>query len=88
MTTYYYDPKVTRAEKEEQDADIKGKIEQIRITFPKAGYRPLLHHLKRNGVIIGETKLRRIIKQVKEKRSPFEPLKALLFSKYFLVYLS
>ena len=26
--------------------------------------------------------------QVKEKRSPFEPLKALLFSKYFLVYLS
>ena len=70
MTTYYYDPKVTRAEKEEQDADIKGKIEQIRITFPKAGYRPLLHHLKRNGVIIGETKLRRIIKKFKLEIKP------------------
>jgi putative transposase len=63
MSTYYYDPKVTRAEKEEQDADIKGKIEQLRITFPRAGYRPLLHHLKRSGIEIGETKLRRIIKK-------------------------
>jgi len=72
MSTYYYDPKITRAEREELDADIRGKIEQIRVTFPQAGYRPLLHHLKRSGVEIGETKLRRIIKQfglqVKRKR--------------------
>jgi len=63
VATYNYDPKITRAEKEEKDADIRGKIEQVRVEFPRTGYRMLLHHLKRRGVAIGETKLRRIIKQ-------------------------
>lgn len=62
-STYYKDSKVTRSEKEESDADIRGKVEQVRITFPRAGYRPLLHHLKRSGVNIGETRLRRILGQ-------------------------
>jgi len=63
MSTYYYDPKKTRAEQEEEDAEIRGKIEQLRLTHKKAGYRPLLHHLKRSGINIGETKLRRIMKR-------------------------
>jgi len=61
MSSYHYDPKVTRTEKEERDADIRQKVEQIRIDFPRAGYRPLLHYLKRSGVKIGETRLRRIL---------------------------
>lgn len=61
MSTYYSDPDVSRAEKEERDADIRDKIEQIRTTFPRAGYRPLLHHLKRSGIKVGETRLRRIL---------------------------
>jgi len=61
MSSYHYDPKETRASKEERDADIRGKIEQIRVEFPRAGYRPLLHYLKRNGVQVGETRLRRIL---------------------------
>lgn len=52
MSTYHHDPKVSRAQKEEEDADLRGKIEQIRVIFPRAGYRPLLHHLKRNGIKI------------------------------------
>lgn len=72
MSTYYHDPKKTRAEQEEEDADIRGKIEQLRVVHKRAGYRPLLHHLKRNGINIGETKLRRILKkfelQIKPKR--------------------
>lgn len=63
MSTYYSDPKISRAEKEEKDADIRGKIEQIRVEFPRTGYRTLLHHLKRNGIVIGETKLRRVIEK-------------------------
>jgi transposase InsO family protein len=63
MSSYHYDPKISRAEKEEQDANIRGKIEQIRVTFPRAGYRPLLHHLKRSGIEIGETRLRRILRE-------------------------
>jgi len=40
MSSYYYEPKVSKAEKEEQDADLRGKIEQVRVTHPRAGYRP------------------------------------------------
>lgn len=63
MSTYYHDPKKTRAEQEEEDADIRGKIEQIRVELKGAGYRPLLRHLQQNGITIGERKLRRILKK-------------------------
>ncbi len=45
--TYYSDPKVTRKKRDEVDADIRGKVEQIRAEFPRTGYRVLLAHLKR-----------------------------------------
>lgn len=62
MSSYYYDPKVSRAEKEEHDADIRGKIEQIRITHPRTGYRTLLHYLDRDGIEISEYRLRKVMK--------------------------
>lgn len=71
-STYYHRPKKTREEQEEEDADIRGKIEQIRVTHKMDGYRRLLPHLKRSGINIGETKLRRIIEkfelQIKPKK--------------------
>lgn len=60
-STYYVDPKVSRAEQEEWDADIRGKIEQIRVEHETSGCRMLLHHLKRSGVEIGERRLRRVM---------------------------
>lgn len=72
MSTYYHDPKKTRAIQEEEDADIRGKIEQIRVELKGAGYRPLLRHLQQSGITIGERKLRRILKkfdlQIRPKR--------------------
>lgn len=62
-STYYADPKISRKTRDEMDADIRGKVEQIRVQFPRTGYRMLLRHLKRSGVAIGETKLRRIIER-------------------------
>lgn len=63
---------MSRAEKEGSDADVREKIEQVRVEFPRAGYRMLLHHLKRQGIKIGERKLRRVIRefelQVRPKR--------------------
>ena len=61
QSTYYYDPKFSRAEQEERDADIRGKIEQVRVEMPRTGYRPLLRHLKRQGVVIGERRLRTVM---------------------------
>jgi putative transposase len=63
QSTYYADPKVPRKERDEIDADIRGKIEQIRVEFPRTGYRMLLGHLKRMGIKIGERKLRRILQK-------------------------
>ncbi len=63
MSSYYYDPKVSRAEKEEQDADLRAKIEQVRVVHPRAGYRPLVHYLRREGIHLGETRLRRVLKK-------------------------
>ena len=63
MSTYYSDPQVPRDEQEEWEADIRGKIEQIRVEQPRTGYRPLLHHLKRQGIKIGERKLRKVLKK-------------------------
>jgi putative transposase len=61
QSSYYADPKVSALEKEAFEADIRGKIEQVRVEQPMTGYRPLLRHLKRQGVVIGERKLRAII---------------------------
>jgi putative transposase len=65
MSTYYSDPKVARAEAEESLADLRDQIENIRITFPKAGYRMLHHYLDRNRVKISEYKLRKVMLQFK-----------------------
>ncbi len=63
MSTYYSDPKVSHSEQEEWAADIRGKIEQIRMTQPRTGYRPLLRLLRRQGIKIGERGLRKVIQQ-------------------------
>ena len=60
-STYYADPKKPRKARAEEEADLRGKIEQIRVEFPRAGYRMLLHHLKRAGITIGERRLRGIL---------------------------
>lgn len=62
-STYYSDSQVSRLERDEADADIRGKVEQIRVEFPRTGYRMLLGHLKRAGVKIGERRLRGILKK-------------------------
>ena len=70
MSTYYSDPKVNHLEREEWEADVRGKIEQIRVDLPRAGYRQLLPHLKRSGISIGERKLRKVIQRFELQIKP------------------
>lgn len=71
-STYYSDPKQSRSEREEFEADVRGKIEQIRVEIPNAGYRMLLPLVKAQGIDIGERKLRQVISkfelQIRPKR--------------------
>jgi putative transposase len=63
-STYYYKPKRDRLERAKEDLDIKSAIEKIREDLPVSGYRTLLRYLVReHGIKIGETKLRRIIRE-------------------------
>ncbi len=50
LATYYANPKVTMPDQEERDAELRDAIERVRVEFPRAGYRPLMHYLGRNGI--------------------------------------
>ncbi len=63
-STYYYKPKRDRLERAKEDLDIRAAIEKIREDLPVSGYRTLLRYLLReHNIIIGETRLRRIIRE-------------------------
>lgn len=63
-STFYYKPKRDRLARAKEEADIKSAIAKIREDLPVAGYRTLLRYLTReHGIKIGETKLRRIIRE-------------------------
>jgi putative transposase len=61
--TFYYKPTQDRVEREKQDADLRDRIEEIHSEFPRAGYRPMQVYLRRQGVRVGERKLRRVIRK-------------------------
>ena len=61
-STYYYKPKVSRAERDKRDADLRDLIENIQVVLPKCGYRPMKKHLWRDeGLIVNHKKIRRIM---------------------------
>lgn len=62
-STFYYDPTVSREQRERQDADLRGHVESVQMEHPRSGYRTMLHYLDRRGVRVGERKLRRIMKK-------------------------
>jgi len=63
-STYYYKPKRDRLERAKEDLDVRSAIEKIREDLPVSGYRTLLRYLLReHGIKIGETRLRRIIRE-------------------------
>lgn len=62
-SSYYYDPKVSREERERQDADLRGKIEDIQAELPESGYRTVECYLKRKGLRVGERRIRRVMKK-------------------------
>lgn len=62
-STFYYQPKRSREEREKQDADLRDRVEFVQTTHPRSGYRTMLHYLDRNGIRVGERKLRRIMKK-------------------------
>lgn len=62
-STYYHRPKTSRLEKAKEDARIRAEIEQVHLILPASGYRTMQQYLHRRGLRIGETRLRRIMRE-------------------------
>jgi len=62
--TYNYKPKVSRHLRQQQEANVREKIEQIQLKFPTAGYRTVGHYLVRDfNLQVNSKKIRRIMKK-------------------------
>lgn len=58
-STYYYERSI-----DPQDAAFLEAIEQVLMRWPFYGYRRMTAQLKREGQVIGETRVRRLLKQI------------------------
>jgi len=63
VSGYYYKPKIDPQEKAKRDCDLRDRIEAIQAIFPRNGYRRLRHHLNREGLIINEKRIRRVMRE-------------------------
>jgi transposase InsO family protein len=63
VATYYHKPKVSRAEREKFDADLRDQVERVQVEHPRAGYRMVLGYLRELGVRVGERRLRRVMRE-------------------------
>ena len=63
-STYYYRPKISRAERDKRDADLRDKIEHVQIEYSCYGYRTIKHQLERAyGLVVNAKKLLRIMRK-------------------------
>jgi len=63
-STYYEDPKI-----KEGDVELKEAMEKIIMKRPYYGYRRILHEMKRKGHVVGETRVRRLLKELEHSCS-------------------
>ena len=63
-STYYYKPKISRLDREKEDADIADKIEYLQVHFSCWGYRTITAQLKTQyQMIINKKKVLRIMRK-------------------------
>jgi len=63
-STVYYEPAVNG-----KDGDLLAAMEQLLMRWPFYGYRRVTAQLKREGWAVGETRVRRLLKQLDRSRS-------------------
>ena len=48
-SSYYYQPRGSSPEKLQADADLRDRLEEIALRFPRCGYRRMTRQLQREG---------------------------------------
>jgi HTH-like domain len=62
-STFYHKPKISREQRERDDAELRDEIERVQSEFPRAGYRRVQVYLRRGGRHVGERRLRRVMRK-------------------------
>lgn len=60
-SSYYYRPKVSRVQRDQDDADLREKIEGVQELIPDAGYRYVREDLLRQGIVVNSKRIRRVM---------------------------
>jgi transposase InsO family protein len=60
-SSYYYRPKVSRVQRDQDDADLREKIESVQELIPDAGYRYVREDLLRQGIVVNSKRIRRVM---------------------------
>lgn len=62
-SSYYYRPCAPSPEKLRADADLRGRIEEIALRFPRYGYRRVTAQLKREGWLVNHKRVLRLMRE-------------------------
>ena len=61
-SSYYYQPRSASPAKLQADADLRGRIEEIALRFPRYGYRRMTRQLQREGFPVNHKRVLRLMR--------------------------
>jgi transposase InsO family protein len=61
-SSYYYQPRGASPAKLQADADLRGRIEEIALRFPRYGYRRMTRQLQREGFPVNHKRVLRLMR--------------------------
>jgi transposase InsO family protein len=61
-SSYYYQPRGATPEKRRVDADLRDRIEEIALRFPRYGYRRMTRQLQREGLPVNHKRVLRLMR--------------------------
>lgn len=62
-SSYYYAPRGASAEKRQADADLRDRLEEIAVRFPRYGYRRMTAQLQREGFAVNHKRVLRLMRE-------------------------
>jgi transposase InsO family protein len=61
-SSYYYQPRGATAAKRQADADLRDRIEELALRFPRYGYRRMTRQLQREGLLANHKRVLRLVR--------------------------
>src|SRR3990172_4829452 len=63
QSSYYYQPRGGSSEKRQADADVRDRLEEIALRFPRYGYRRMTRQLHREGFPVNHKRVLRMMRE-------------------------